>query len=318
MNKGLTEKEKKLKKAIIELIIFFDIFSYPLTVYEVWRYLSIESTYYEVEKILKYLKKENLISEELGFFFLLKKKDLLKIRQSRYHHANRKMKKAKKAAKLFSYLPWVKFVALSNLIGRHNMRDASDIDLFIITENNRLWLTRFFCAGLMKILNKRPSKKTKRDKICLSFYVDDKHLNLERLTLKDKEDYYFYYWLAGLYPLYDANFYHFKLMQENQWLKNYLPNIDFLLNNHSYKPSLAFKFHEKVDFKFIKRIIYIFEKIFKFIQLKIMPQELKKIANLDNRVVINDSILKLYLIDRRQEFIDKYNKNLNEFYKKIN
>ena len=75
---------------------------------------------------------------------------------------------------LLNYLefcPALKLVAVSNLIGHHNLRNESDIDIFIVSSPHRLWLARFFCTGLMKIANQRPTKYCKRNKMCLSFYT---------------------------------------------------------------------------------------------------------------------------------------------------
>lgn len=304
---------KDINIALIKTIVFFDLFNYPLTTYELWRYLSISSSYLKIHKFLDNLKKEGKISEKQGFYFLPNREELINYRQKRYHFANRKINKAKRVAKLFSYIPWLRFVALSNLIGRHNMRDGSDIDLFIICQPNRLWLTRFFCAGLMKVLNKRPTKGNKRDKICLSFYVDEDHLNLENLTLKEGDDYYFYYWLAGFYSLYDKGSYHSHLINNNNWLKKYLPNSDFVLSNQAYSSALFFKSPSNLNCKLSKLFFSKLDKLAEIFQKKIMPTELKKLANLDSRVVISQGVLKLYLRDRRLEFKERFFKKISKY-----
>lgn len=311
-------KNRELEEAIYKTMIFFDLFSYPLTAYETWQYLPFKIDYLTCKKYLDSLVKEEKISGKESFYFLKNHEKNLELRNKRYHHSNRKIEIAKKMVKLFSFLPWVKFVALSNLIGRHNMRDGSDIDIFIITSPNRLWLTRFFCAGLMKILNKRPNKKTKRDKICLSFYVDEEHLNLENLALKEGDDYYFYYWLTGLYSLYDKGGYHYYLIKKNAWLKNYLPNIELFLSNQAYTPNFNFKKRKNIVSKFNKKVFYFLEKIITIFQKRIMPKELKEKANLNSQVIISQGVLKLYLLDRRKEFKERHLNNFKNFLKDLN
>lgn len=306
-------KLSELQIALINTTIFFDLFSHPLTAYELWRYLNIEASFDEVRQELEILIQLGLISLKNGFYFLPTKESLVRIRQERYHFANRKLKIAFKAVRLFKLLPTVRFVALSNLIGRHNLRDGSDIDIFIIAKKNRIWITRLFCAGLMKILRRRPSPGKKRDKICLSFYIDEDHLDLSSLT-DGPTDYYFHFWLAGLYPLYDMGAYYHRLMDKNNWLKLYMPNGDFLLNNKSYR-ELSKSWREKVlNNNFVYRFFNILEYWSQSFQLKIMPKNLKEKINMDTRVIIREGVLKLYLVDRRQEFRLRYEERVNQYF----
>jgi len=302
-----------LEVAILKTIIFFDLFSHPLTTYELWRYLDLKASFEQVQQAALFLKSEELLSERQGFYFLPGKEKLIRLRQERYHYANRKLKIARRVVSLFKILPTVRFVALSNLIGRHNLRDGSDIDLFIIAKKNRIWITRLFCAGLMKIMRKRPTPESKKDKICLSFYVDDAHLDLNSLT-DGPTDYYFHFWLAGLYPLYDAGAYHHKLMLANDWLKAHLPNGDFVLNNQSYRESPR-SWREKVFiFNFYQHIFDLIEYWSQSFQFKIMPLALKNKINKDSRVIIREGVLKLYLVDRRQEFTRRYQESFKQHF----
>lgn len=312
MNKKINNLNE-LSEAIIKVVVFFDLFSYPLTVYELWRYLSLSVEFEEVSPELKKLVADSHLEEKQGFYFLPGRESLINTRQQRYHFTNRKLKIAHRAVRLFSLLPTVRLVALSNLIGQHNLRDGSDIDIFIIAKENRIWLTRLFCAGLMKILRQRPTPRKKRDKICLSFYVDAKHLNLKNMTT-GPDDQYFNFWLAGLYPIYDRGAYYHQLMSENGWLKEYLPNGDFILSNQSYRESPNSWYKSKLVIKSWRILIDCLEKIAGAIQMGIMPLALKQKANLDSRVIISSGVLKLYLLDRREEFARRYQERLRRLF----
>lgn len=305
----------EIQIGIIKTLIFFDLFLHPLTAYELWRYLNLKTSFAEVESESRTLFEKSFLAMKDGFYFLPGKENLVNIRHERYHFTNRKLNIAFQAVKLFKLIPTVKFVALSNLIGRHNLRDGSDIDIFIITKKNRVWLTRLFCAGSMKLLGRRPTLKDKRDKICLSFYVDEDNLDLGTLT-NGPTDYYFQFWLAGLYPLYDHSFYHQRLMLANSWLKTYLPNGDFLLNNNAYRESTntwrSKVFNNNIIYRFLDLIEYWSQAI----QWKIMPNKLKEKANIDSRVIIRDGVLKLYLIDRREEFRKRYEEEVKKYFNK--
>ncbi|MBU1662979.1 hypothetical protein KKE25_00090, partial [Patescibacteria group bacterium] len=47
------ENDTKLKKAIIKMIVFFDIFDYPLTILEIWQNLEIKCELIEIMAVLE-------------------------------------------------------------------------------------------------------------------------------------------------------------------------------------------------------------------------------------------------------------------------
>ena len=193
-----------LKEAIIKVIAFFDIFNYPLTVREIWLNLSVRCELNEVMEVLNSIEKISYLN---GFYFLAGQGKNVTERLNRYSFADRKFKRAILVAKIFRFIPWIKMIAIGNLLGAHNLKEDSDIDFFIVTEDKQIWLTRFFCASIAKLLGLRPRPEKSRDKICLSFYVSDKAMDLKNLMFNysgvDNKDIYFIYWLAGLTPIFE-------------------------------------------------------------------------------------------------------------------
>ena len=232
---------------------------------------------------------------------------MIEIRRERYNFANYKIKLARQATRLFKWLPSVKLVAVANLIGHHNLRNESDIDIFIVSSPHRLWLTRLFCTGLMKITRRRPTKECKRNKMCLSFYAAANGLDMESLRFKPSDP-YFDYWFLGLYPVYDNDKYLAYLRFKNPWLKKSFPNSLLLRENFT---------NDYLSQNLLDKVLYYIANVLNFlakkIQLLIMPKVLKELAGKESGVVLSDSILRFYLKDRRQEFLENYNKRLAEF-----
>ena len=77
----------------------------------------------------------------------------------------------------------------------------SDIDLFVVTQERRVWLARFFMTLMMWVYSIKRSGKITRKRFCLSFFVDRNNQNLESLLLH-KRDIYLPYWIAHLVPVY--------------------------------------------------------------------------------------------------------------------
>jgi hypothetical protein len=310
------EKLNKLREAALRVLAFFDVFDFPPTALELWRFSDYQCDFAEFLAFLNengdfwekkdefYFGQGKLIpdhtkSQEL--FYLVGREALCAKRKERADFALDKKKKALRVARLFRFIPWIKMIAIGNVIGQDNMKAESDIDIFIITESKRIWITRFITVALIKILGLRPELNNVQDKICLSFFVSADNLNLQNLMIDN--DIYFYFWLANLEPIYDqADFYH-RLIQSNNWLLAKMPNWS---ENTSAK-----KFLSKNNNAFFYRdILDLFlgglDGSLKKYQLKVMAPILKDLMNKDTRVVINDGVLKLISNDRREHYRNLY------------
>jgi len=352
----------KIKEATQEVVAFFDLFDYPLTSYEIWQYLNVKCELSEVMEVLEPLlnsplgpsyassyaeamadkkasedKKGGELSEVIksknGFYFLKGREKIIKTRLKRYNYTDQKMKRALRVTRLFKVIPWIKMAAVGNIIGAHNLKNVSDIDLFIISEKNRIWITRFFCVLITKLLGLRPKAGREQNKICLSFFISEEGMDLRGLMLKEhfnkqrdcdiassanaegalrndtiKKDIYFIYWLAGLVIIYDSNKVYEKFIRVNSWIKESLPNwqpAGLHYRRNAGKGRSRF-YRDTVDM-----LIGGLESNLKKYQLRKMPLELKGIMNKDTRVVVNDKVLKLHVKDRRGEYLNKFYKLLD-------
>lgn len=286
-------------QTILAPIVFLDLFSYPLTSYELWKFIDKNYNLDLVIEILDQLIEKNILIQKEGFYCLENRAEIIKIRRQRHNYTLKKLKKAKRFAFIFSLFPGVKSVAAANLIGGYNWRLESDIDLFIITKENQLWLSRLFCAGIAKILAVRPTFENKQDKICLSFYLSEGAMNVENLKL-EQEDPYFNFWLKGLKLLRGQ-----KTWQEFIRINNL--NDEFLEHTTEGLSTL------KKSFTFIKFL----DNWAKRFQLKIMPFNLKNQANEERGVILKDEVIKLFLEDKRLEFLNKSKQKIHEILAQI-
>ena len=285
-----------MEKSILATIAYFDVFNYPLTVTEIWKWLYSKEesrdgspTIGEIWKILENNQSlKSLVNSRRGFYFLKNRDDLVEIREARYVLAVKKIKRARRVVKFLKFIPGIKMIALCNSLAWTNAREESDIDFFIVTDKNKIWTARFWSAGFLQIFGLRPSKKNTRDKICLSFFADYDSLNLESLAT-ESPDIYLIYWVAQLQPLFDRGGMYNKFWQANAWIKKFLPNVfprdevNEISENRPGKIGLG-------------------EKFFRWMQLKLMPKSLKDMANRDSRVVVSDHMLKFHANDRREEY----------------
>lgn len=290
-------------------VAFFDLFNYPLTEREIMELAPWPSDagVDGLRQRLAQLVESNELGRGQAFYFLSGREELVAIRHERYNITAEKFKYAMRAARLFRWLPWIKMIAVGNLIGGHNLRRESDIDLLIVTAKGRLWASRLLVTTITKFLGWRPQLDNSQDKICLSFWAGEDGLDFSRLKLAD--DPYFRYWLAGIYPIYDSAGIYEKLVAANGWLKQELPH---------WSPKQPVRWRRVVESgstvaEAIWDMLFAWtERLAKKIQLRVMSPGLKRLANQDTRVVVDDQILKFHANDRREEYRQRLEDKLNE------
>ena len=304
----MTSDLERIKKQeeILRIVAFYDIFSFPLTIFEIKKALFSLNTLSDLENILGSAPMVAKLERKNGFYFLKGRREIIDSRNRRYNYSSKKIRTAKFFAKIFVKLPFILGIYLANSIGAYNLREESDIDFFIITKSKRIWLSRFFCAGLMKLLNKRPNKRTKKNKICLSFYLSENNLNLSDLKIKSGDP-YFDFWEKNLLLLEDKNNINQKFLEVNGLAAYYDLSLtqgqSFSKLNQSSKKGNSLTVNV---FNYLEKLSY-------RLQVKIMPALLREAAEMKDGlsgVVLSDNIIKLYLKDRRLEIKKKYEEKL--------
>ena len=285
-------------------LLFFDLYDYPLTAVEVWQWQFQNSqSLGSVKTELENMAKTGILDFKQSFYFLPGKEENVIKRLDRYNIADEKYKKLKVIGWFLSRCPYVKMMAVCNTLAYSNAEDDSDIDLFIVTAKNRIWLTRFWCIALLKLCRLQPDPKNMKNKLCLSFFVTEDALDLKNYMLPEKDnwpDIYFLFWFITLYPVYDSGKVFEKLWQENSWVKDFFPEA---------KPAQVNKRRE-IGVNLICRGVKKFKeavtsimgnKFYKNVQLKVLPKKLHELMNKDTRVIMNDKVLKFHDNDSREK-----------------
>ena len=297
-----------LSAAIQKTLIFFDIFELSPSALEIWRHLGVRADFGDVIQNLDEQNQGGDLGFCDGFYFLKNRHSLARKRTKKYIATERKLQKARRASLLFGFLPWVRATAIGNLIGGRNMRDGGDIDLFIITSAKRAWVARFFCALAAHILGWRPRSGNERDKICLSFFVDEDSLDLSSFALDGvKNDTYLIYWTAGLHFILNKGEAMNNFFMANQWIGKELPNF----NNNQNEVDAEHEARNTNTNLLNKFGDYISKKFFAW-QYGRLPAEIKNLANKDARVVVNSGVLKFHTKDNRAMFNAEFSRRCRE------
>lgn len=290
-----------LDSAILKTIHYFNLFEYPLTSVEVWKWLWSDggqsATMIEVEQQIVALKKNEQIDCQQGYWFLPSRSGTVNTRQDRHRLSIAKFKRAKRFAKMYSLIPWVEGIAICNSLGYRNASAQSDIDLLIITRPGAVWLTRLFATGFTALMGARPTHEHMANTVCLSFFVSRDALNFESLK-KEQGDPYLTYWMTTLTPVFGRGNVWENFWKENQWVKKTVPNALPYMNSSDwvYRASSSGVFPG----------IPVGERVSERIQRWRLPATLMAQSHEGNNVVITNEMLKFHGNDRRDEYRERW------------
>jgi len=212
-----------MRKEILRTLAYADIFDYPLTAEELYRFLIANKTFpfLLLEDILKQIKQNDEQIETDGEYFFLKgRKKIVNIRQKRKKWSEQKVKIAQRVARWFKLISWVKMVGITGALAIENADENDDIDLLIVTSKNRLWLTRLLAVFLVELIasRRRPRDINVKDKICLNMFLDEEHLGVP----KNEQDLFSAHEVCQLKPLWERNNCYQRFLKANLWVKKYL------------------------------------------------------------------------------------------------
>jgi len=304
-------------------IVYYDILDYPLTGFEISKYLtnplhiiSLTESMQNVQleplgnislmDILKSLEDaplEKIIDEKNGFYFLKGRGCLVEQRIERQKIAASRWKKVYKVVKTIQAVPFIKMVGVCNSLAINNSKQDADIDFFIIIKKNRIWLTRLLITLLVWLKREWRHKEKIANKICLSFYITDDVLNLESIAIKPY-DIYLANWIAQLRPIYYENQIYRDFIVKNLWVRNYLANFGKILNyfHPEFKSNRFLLTIKTVKEKLFSGLLgNLVEKLLRFFQKNRISRKLTP-HEIPTAVVVSDKMLKFHENDKREFF----------------
>lgn len=211
----------RLEDSILATLVYSNVFNYPLNFSELHpNLIGRKTSKKNLEKILNQLVKKKKIFKFSNFYLLSANDSLIGTRILRAKYAEKKIQKARLAAKILSFIPPVKLVGISGAAAVKNAPKEDDIDFFIICAKNTLFTTRFFCTLLLDIfhLRRKPADKNFKDKVCLNMFLAENDLELA------PHDLYLAHEILQMKPIFERDDSHKKFLQENFWVFKFLPN----------------------------------------------------------------------------------------------
>lgn len=207
------------KKAILRTLAYADVFDYSLTAQEIYRFLIAKKRISNFS-LKQDLKKLPQVSQKQGFYYLKNREKTVLLRRKREQWSREKLKIAKQVASWLKLIPTIKMVAITGALAMNNSDKRDDIDFFVVTSANRLWLSRGMIVTFLCLtgLYRRPNKI--KNKICPNMLLDEEHLKIP----KKEQDLFSAHEVCQLKLLWNRNETYKRFIKENQWVKKFLPN----------------------------------------------------------------------------------------------
>jgi predicted nucleotidyltransferase len=202
-----------IKKNILATLAYFDLFNYPLTIDEILLYLPAKCDPETFENAVMCLVIDRLVYRFDKFYTLKNDYFLIERRIKGNAKAAEMITIAKKVSDLLIRFPYVRGIAISGSLSKNFADENSDIDLFIITAKNKLWLARtiMHCFKKLTFLVKR------QHYFCMNYYIDEQDLQIHEKNIYTAIE------IATLIPLHGDTVFE-QFYNANAWSREYLPN----------------------------------------------------------------------------------------------
>jgi predicted nucleotidyltransferase len=231
----------KIKEDILATLAYFDMFNYPLTIGEIYLFLRDKYQHHDFNNALNGLVSSRL-AFRFGVFYSLKNDhSVIERRRNGNKKATELIKVAERVGQILIRFPYVRGIAISGSLSKNFADDGSDIDLFIITSANRLWIAR----TLMHAFKKLTYLFNKQDCFCMNYYIDEKQLQIAEKNIYTAVE------VVTLIPLQGDTIIE-KFYAANTWTHQYLPNK--IMRVSSAKPLKFIAIKQLIETAFNNRL----------------------------------------------------------------
>ncbi len=286
-----------LADSVWKTICWFDVFGHAASLDEIHRFLLFKKT--DKKTVEQILKKDRRIGTSFGFYFLRGKNASVIARCGRQFQSGKLWKRVARHLFLFRITPFLRLVAVGNTLAMGWPEKNSDIDLLVVAPRNRLFTTRFFLTFWSQIFGMRRHGRKIAGRFCLSFFLAENSLDLEKLKIAD-EDIYLAFWAATLIPIRGDST---EFFAANNWIRKYFPNLKLKTTTRTFRrKNFCEKFLDGKFGNFVERILR---------KWQLARASRKKPHSAKNTVVISDEILKFHESDQREKFLREWRERIN-------
>jgi len=210
-NRGSPGRLTPLEAGVVETLAYADIFDWPLTPAEIHRFLPVPGRLDEVKLALESPRLHGLLSASRGLVSLAGRESLVAQRHRRAATSARMWPRAVQWARVVASLPFVRLVGVTGSLAVGAADARADVDLFIVTEDRRLWVARALVIGAVRLA------ATRGVWLCPNYIISESALELS------ERDVFTAHELLQMVPISGPTV-HRDLLARNRWYRQLLPN----------------------------------------------------------------------------------------------
>lgn len=202
-----------LRHSILKVLAYFDLFSYPVSAEEILYFLDREVGEAGLMAELDSLTAEKCLFRTGNFYSLQDNPVLTELRLKGNRRADELLRVAARISHRLYQFPYVRGIGISGSLSKHYADENADIDYFIITRANRLWIARTF----MHLFKKLSYLRGRQHWYCMNYYVDEEALEIKERNIFTATE------MITLLPA-SGNGGLVKFFDANDWTTDYFPH----------------------------------------------------------------------------------------------
>lgn len=202
-----------MRSSILKVLTYFDLFDYPVTADEILFFMDKEVSLIDLKVELDTLTHKGLLFPDGNFYALRQDPQLAPRRIKGNRHADELLKIASRISRQLYLFPFVRGIGISGSLSKHFADEQADIDYFIITRRNRLWIAR----TLMHLFKKMSYLRNRQNWYCMNYYVDEEALEIKEKNIFTATE------MITLLPA-SGNGGLARFFDANDWTSHYFPH----------------------------------------------------------------------------------------------
>ncbi len=228
-----------LVRTVLATIAYYDAMDYPLTLFEVWRYLSFEDvnapaqyrvaqSMHAILMMLDALVRDGRLLCVDGFYVLPGRVNLVKERRKRVVISVQKLRMMRRSVRYLRWVPFLRMIFVTGRLAMKHAQNSSDWDVLIVLKKGHIWTGRFLITAITQIFGWRRTDAHHADHLCLNYFITTQSMSI---SLDDRFSAHEYMMARPIFASINPE----KFLRANTWIKRFRPHFDSMMLSSVYR-----------------------------------------------------------------------------------